>query len=453
MNNQKSNIEYYVSNGSNEKLIKLSVYLSSDSCSQVFKQFACCEAYGKHKGGNSDYIEMANKLGFSWEASSRIGFMNYDYKANWMMEVIKEYARSLVHKIGFPIYEVRGANIFDMSHPVVASYGKLYGDRLFQLRVDDNENLMSYDASYPQFNLASKYHVRKEDLPFAHFSLSDCYRMEQSGECMLMYRLRRFFMPDLHPYFESVSQAFKWYPVIEKKLIKAAEAVNRKYQLIIEVGSPEFFEQYKSEIKKLSKNFGREVLIAVHNDDKPRYWIINADYKIVDKLGHSREICCIQIDVGNAKRLGIKYWDNGNERPPVIIHSAVPGGIERFLYMVIDSLPANFPYWLNPSQLRLIPVSKKFISAIEKSLSKLSEYSVRVEIDDRDESVSKKVRRARADLVHKFVVVGEKELKIGLDGYLQKIINKLQNQADSEFKAPFMDISWPRKVSSQLEVN
>jgi len=103
----------------------------------------------------SNYNKIAEKFGFSWEKNSSVGFVNYDYKANFIMRMVKEYARQLNNEIGIPLYEVRGANAFDMNYPVVKAYAKLFGDRLFYLNIGKNKFVQSYDASYPQFNLAS----------------------------------------------------------------------------------------------------------------------------------------------------------------------------------------------------------------------------------------------------------------------------------------------------------
>ncbi len=444
MSNQ---IEYFVVDDK-KNVVKIKEYLKSQGVREEFSQFIRYEVMDEKQEGESNYLDISERLGFSWEQNAKIGLMNYDYRARWMMDRVRDYAFELVHDIGFPIYEVSGSNMFDMSHPVVDSYAKLYGDRLFQLEVGGENSVMSYDASYPQFNLASRYNIRQENLPFAHFSVSDCYRHEQSGECMLMYRLRRFFMPDLHPYLKDVKQAFKWYPRIENQLIKAARAVGREYELVVEVGSKHFWSEYRDEICGLVEKFGKEILVAVHMDEKPRYWIVNADYKIIDKLGHSREICCIQIDIGNAKRLGIKYWDNeGQERNPVIIHSAVPGGIERYLYMVIDGLPEHFPLWLNPCQLRIIPVSDRFLPQVDHALESLSHYNCRIEVDDRSESVSKRVKLAKDDMVEKSLVVGQKEIDSGLAEYIAAYAKDIHEKNKS---IPFQDISWPRDLSRQL---
>lgn len=182
-------------------------------------------------------MKIANKLGFCWEENSSIGFVQYNYKADLIMRLVKEYARKLVNEIGLPIYEVRGSNFFDMSYPVVQACAGLFGERLFIHNNDDKQMVMNYDASYPQFNIAGKASINDEAMPFAHFSLSDCYRYEQNGECMLLYRNRRFFMPDLHPYFRDVNEAWDWYPKLEKKLIESSENVSRKYWNVIKVSS------------------------------------------------------------------------------------------------------------------------------------------------------------------------------------------------------------------------
>ncbi|MBN2100830.1 hypothetical protein JW710_02970 [Candidatus Dojkabacteria bacterium] len=426
--------------------------LGSSSVNPDFKVFLEAEINGKKDPDRkSDYLRYAKKFGFDWEDNAEIGFMRSDYKANLMMELVKEYARKLVSEIGFPVFEVRGSNMFDMSYPVVRSYAGLFGGRLFKLKPGKKEMVMSYDASYPQFNLASRYQLSKNGLPFAHFSLSDCYRYEQSGECMLMYRLRRFFMPDLHPYFRDVEEAFRWYPKIEKKLIEAGRAVGREYQFLIEVASDKVWEEYKSQIKAVAKNFGRDVLIEIDQDKKDKYWIINADYKIVDKLGQSREICCIQIDVGNAKRLGIKYLDDdGDYKYPAIIHSAVPGGIERYLYMAIDGLPENFPLWLNPIQARVIPVSEKYFDSAVKLVRDLGPGVARIELDDRNESVSKRIKMAKEDLVPEIVVFGEKELSQKDPRVsLKPVLNRVARENSEKV---FLNYSWPLRVSEQVRV-
>lgn len=426
-------------------------FVASNKCSEQFKIFIQREALGNKPQPQSkapEYLKYANKLGFNWEPNGDIGFVQYDYKANLILRLVQEYARQLNYEIGIPLYEVRGSNIFDMSHPSVQAYAKLFGDRLFQFKSGKKQVVMGYDASYPQFNLAKKYQLSYKDLPFAHYSISDCYRHEQSGECMMLYRIRRFYMSDIHPYLKNVDEAFKWYPRIENQIVKAANELGREYHVLAEIGSEVFWDQYKDKIAEIAMAGQRNLLVKIHRDNKPRYWIANIDYKIIDKFGQSREIACIQIDVGNAKRLEIEYIDKDNNiQHPIIIHSAVPGGIERFIYMMIDNFPKSFPLWVHPIQIRLIPVADRFIKFCNDLHQKHAGLPVRMDIDDRKESVGKKIAKAKADLIPFAVVIGEKEVNAGKSQDLDKAV---QEVLKSSKQKPFINFLWPKEVSKQI---
>lgn len=372
------------------------------------------------------YLQNAKKLGFVWEENSSIGFLQYDYKANLIMRLVKEYARHLVYNIGMPIYEVSGSNFFDLKHPVVESYASLFGDRLFKFKSKEDELVMSYDASYPQFNLAGKYNILERQLPFAHFSISDCYRYEQSGECMVLFRGRRFNMPDIHPYFKNLEEAWEWYPKFEKQIEAGFKLVNREYINVVKVSSEKNWEKFKDRICDMAKKGKKEMLIEIKMDGQDRYWIVDIDYSFIDSFGQVREIGCIQIDIGNAKRLGIKYLKNDQSHEnPVIIHSAIPGGIERYIYMMIDNMQ-NFPIYFHPIQLRLIAVSQKFSDFAKSVAEKYPD--IRIDIDDRAERVSRKIKQAHDDLIPNYVVLGEKEVSSGDLSVVENVVNEIREQ-------------------------
>lgn len=442
----------YIIIDEHQKKVDPAQCLESYSCDPEFKVFVEREI-GIGIIDNPDkkqkFISYAKRFGFDWEPNADSGFLSYDYKAQLMMALMKEYSRKLVSRIGFPIFEVRGANIFDMSHPVVEAYAKLYGSRLFQFESGSRHVVMSYDASYPQFNLAGKYQLSHKNIPFAHFSVSDCYRHEQNGECLLLYRDRRFFMPDLHPYFKDVDEAFAWYPRVEKQIVQAAHSDDRKYHVIVEVGSEESWNRYQAQIVRIARHRKAPMLIKIWRDSKPRYWIINVDYKIVDSLRQAREIACIQIDVGNAQRLGIKFLDYENvSRYPVIIHAAVPGGLERYFYMLFDKFEQSFPLWLHPIQIRLIPVSKKHLAQCEMLSKDLARKNIRVDIEDRNEALGKKVQRAREEYIPYPIVIGELE-KAGR-GNLKDIESAVRSIHSSARGKAFLNFSWPKHVSQQV---
>lgn len=413
------------------------VYIASKECSSDMKVLIRREVLGEQwePEDKSDYIKIANMLGFSWEENSQIGFVNYNYKADLIKRLVEGYARNLVKDIGFPIYEVKGSNYFDLKHPVVKAYAGLFGDRLFK----SDGMVMSYDASYPQFNLASKMSLKESDFPFAHFSISDCYRNEQSGECMLLYRNRRFFMPDIHPYFKDVRQAWKWYPKVEAQLKKSFKLAGREYLNIAKISSEENWDEYKDEIGNLAIGNNKAILVDIKVGEEEKYWIVDIDYGVIDKFEQFREIGCIQIDVGNARRLGIKY---DSDKYSVIMHSAIPGGIERYIYMLVDNYE-NFPIDFRPVQLRIIPVSEKYVDFALSIVD--ANPDLRIDIDDRAESVSKRIKMAYKEGVGNLLIVGEKELK---DNSYLEVINEIRENLN--IKVPFIPIGWPVLVSKRI---
>jgi len=433
-----------------KQIVDVAKYLKRKDIDPDFARFVRREALGDVLAPQSNarpaYLKYAHKLGFRWEQNADSGHVQYDYKANLMRRLVMEYARQLVHELDMPVYEVSGGNMFSLQHPVVEAYASLYGDRLYQFKSGDQKVVMSYDASYPQFNLAARAPLSYKQLPFAHFSLADCYRHEQRGELMLLLRQRRFYMPDVHPYFKDVAEAFAWFPKLQAKIVGAAADAGRQYQVVIEVPSQKVWDEYHDHIEQIPGQLGADVLVNILEDGQDRYWIINVDYKIVDAMGQVREIGCIQIDIGNAPRLDIKYIDqNGQAKHPVIIHSAIPGGIERYLYLLFDNFErAGLPLWLSPVQLRLLPVGEAHIKQCQELVQKYP--NLRVEVDDRALSVAAKLKAAHEDLVPNKLVIGQKELDDGCQAF-EKVAKSLAEQVADK---PFIPRQWPAELSRHL---
>jgi threonyl-tRNA synthetase len=435
-----------------KQIAEISDYLKQPNINSEFAQFikreALHEVLVEQSNDKPNYLQYANKLGFQWEQNADIGHVQYNYKANLMRRLVQDYSRQLVHEIGMPVYEVNGANMFNLSHPVVNTYASLFGDRLYQFKSGNNDVVMSYDASYPQFNLAAKAPLSYKQLPFAHFSISDCYRHEQSGEMMLLLRQRRFFMPDIHPYFKDAAEAFSWFPKMQEKIVEAAKDAGREYQVVIEVPSEKIWKEYLNYIEQIPVQLGADVLVNILEDGVDRYWVVNVDYKIIDALGQEREIGCIQVDVGNAPRLDIHYIDkDGSKRHPIIIHSAIPGGIERYLYLLFDNYEKQgLPLWVQPVQVRLLPVGASFVDASLELVKKYAGSPLRIEVDDRSVSLSAKLKSAHEDLVPHKIAIGQKEIDNNFAEFDQ-LVQQLVEEAKDK---PFIRREWPAEVSKQL---
>jgi threonyl-tRNA synthetase len=150
--------------------------------------------------------------------------------------------------------------------------------------------------------------------------------------------------------------------------------------------------------------------------------VLNVEYNIIDDLDRPREIATFQIDIGNAERFGIQYTNqDGVKKYPVIIHTAVIGGLERFMFTLLDTAvrleregkKPMLPVWASPVQVRIIPVARQIVPDAKKILETFDSSGVRGDLDDRDDTLQSKIREAELSWIPYVVVYGEKEKSTG----------------------------------------
>jgi len=371
-------------------------------------------------GGKPKIVEICRKFGFEWESMSDAGHMRYGPHATVILEAVMEYSWMVAKSLGIPVFRVRGTNMFNLRFKPVKEHADLFGDRLYEIETDSGRLVLRYAACHQQFAMIKDWIISYKDLPFGAFELADSYRYEQSGEVMLCFRLRKFYMPDLHIFTRDLEEAKKISLKVQEKILEEIRKLGRNYVAIYNV-TEDFFNEHRDYLIELVKREGRPALIEVLPSGI-YYWVLNVEYNIIDTLKRPREIATFQIDIGNAKRFGIRYIDEeGNEKYPVIIHTAIIGGVERYIYTVFDTALQNelkgkipaLPTWLSPIQVRVIPVSKQFMSYAEEVLKKLINAGIRADIDDRDLSLGKKIREAGIEWIPYIAVIGSREKETG----------------------------------------
>ncbi len=383
------------------------------------------EVFGKTlEGGEPKVIRYCKKFGFEPEPYSDPGHMRYSPLAEFMIDAVMEYSWKVVKEFGeranVPVFKVRGTNMFRLSVEPIRKHAELFGDRLYELRSDKDRLILRFAACHQQFAMVKDWVISYKNLPFGTFELADAYRLEQSGEVVTCFRLRRFYMPDLHIYLKSLDEAMRVGRELHKFIHEKIRELGRQYVNIYNVAE-DFFEKEKDFIKELVKMDGKPALITLVPSGI-YYWVLNIEFNIIDELGRPREIGTWQIDVGNAERFGIKYKDeNGEDKYPVIIHTAIIGSVERYVYAVLDTAARMesekktpyIPTWLSPIQVRLIPVSREYLDYAIELARRLEELGVRVDVDDRDEGMGKKIRDAGKEWIPYIVVIGKRERETG----------------------------------------
>jgi threonyl-tRNA synthetase len=368
-------------------------------------------------GGEPKFLEYCKKFGIEWEDFSDQGHMRYSPEGVMMFDLISEYSWTTVSSIGLPILQVKGTNMFDLSVPAVKEHAELFGSRLYRIDLENKSFVMRYAACHQQFAAVRNWSLSYRHLPFGTFEVADSYRLEQSGELLLAFRLRKLHMPDCHIYCKSLEEAKDVTLKLHDKIYQEIRKLNRDYVSVYNI-TQSFLESNKDYVMQLVKREGKPALLNFVPEGI-YYWVINIEYHIIDELDRPREIATFQIDIGNAKRFGISYVDEkGNKKFPPIIHTAVIGSIERYLFTILDNCARtekkgekpSLPVWLAPTQVRLIPVRPEFLEFANTVADGLTAANIRVDIDDRDESVDKRVRDAELNWIPYIVVTGKKEI-------------------------------------------
>ena len=423
------------------------------------------EALGKEFAGGEKpkYLDYCKKFGFEWEHFSDLGHMRYEPEANLIFELVAEYSRSLVDSLDFPVYHVRGTNMFDLSVPAVSEHAKLFGGRLYEIKTDKRSLVLRYAACHQQFAMLKDWIISYKDLPFGVFEIADSYRFEQEGELLLCFRVRKLHMPDLHILCKNMDEAKKYALIIHKKIYEEIRKIGRDYVSLYNT-TKEYFEENKEFFRELLEVEKKPVLLCFV-PEKKYYWVLNIEYNVIDELNRPREIATFQIDVGNSKRFNITFTDaDGSKAYPIIIHTALIGTIERYIFTMFDlavknekeGKPPMLPVWLSPVQVRVIPVSERLLKFAEEVVEKLEKERIRVDLDDTDETLAKKVRKAETSWVPYIVVVGEEEVKTGKFDVrfretgkrekisLEELIEEVKKKIDGY---PWKPLPLPKKLS------
>jgi len=412
-------------------------------------------------GGEPRIISALKKFGFEWEPSSDSGHMRYGPKAALMVDLAGDYAWQSVNELGIPSFSIKGTNLFNLNLPAIKEHADLFGERLYTIRVANDEFVLKYASCFQQFTMLKDWMVSYKQIPFGMFEIADSYRLEQSGETLLGFRLRRFYMPDYHVFCKDLEQAKEMTIKVHRKIHEKVRELGSHYVSLYNL-TRSFFEKNRDFMRELVKIDRRPALLHFVPEGK-YYWVINVEHHITDELKRSREIATVQIDIGNAKRFGIKYVDEKNEESyPPILHTAVLGGLERYLYTVFDAAlrkeVPSLPLWLSPTQLRIVPISDKFIKDAMRIADEFKAQCIRVDVDDRPITMQRKVREAEIEWISYVLVIGQKEIDSHVlavrDRERKQIRNMKPEQLVEEIKErnkgkPFRSLTLPQKLSNR----
>jgi len=293
-----------------------------------------------------------------------------------------------------------------------------------------------------------------KDLPYRIAEYGTCYRYEQSGELFGLMRVRCLHMNDAHVYctreqfaaeFRAVNDMYiKYFRIfgIDKYVMRLSlhdpAKLGQKY-----INEPEQWLETEAMVRQVMTEAN---IPFVEVPDEGAFYGPKIDVQIWSAIGREFTLATNQVDFAQGKRFKLEFTNQHNEaETPLIIHRAPLGTHERFIGFLLEHYAGKFPAWLAPLQVKILPISDKFMDYAKSVLDKLKKADIRAEIDDRNEKIGKKIRDTELLKVPYMLVLGEKEMNegkasirrqgkgdlgaISVDEFLQELVIEIRERA------------------------
>jgi len=371
--------------------------------------------------GEPPHVKMMQSLELvDYEPASDSGNFRWYPKGRMIKGLLEQHINNMVRDIGG--MQVETPIMYDLEHPALSEYVKKFPARQYIVH-SDKDFFLRFAACFGQYMIAHDMTISYRNLPLRLYELTHySFRREQSGEVSGLKRLRAFTMPDLHTFCKDLPQATEEF----KRQFSTAMRWMSSLKLDSEVALrfvKEFYENNKTLAQDLARLAGKPILVELWNE-RYFYFVMKFEFNVIDSMKKASALSTVQIDVENGKRFNITYADEkGEKQHPYILHTSISGSIDRNVYALLEREAIKMsqgkkpmlPLWLSPTQVRLIPVADEFLPECETFISELNAlspfYFIRADIDDREESVGRKIRDAEKEWIPYIVVIGEKERK------------------------------------------
>ncbi len=256
-----------------------------------------------------------------------------------------------------------------------------------------------------------------KELPKRYAEFGTVYRYEQSGELHGLTRVRGFTQDDAHIFCtpDQLDKEFK--DVIDLVLYVFGSLGFENFRTQVSVRDPKTPEKYIGNLENWDK--AENAIINAAKDKGLDYEIVEGeaafygpklDFMVKDALGRNWQLGTIQVDYNLPERFELTYKGSDNElHRPVMIHRAPFGSMERFVAILLEHTGGNFPLWLMPTQATILSISEKYEKYAEKVLNLLENHEIRALVDNRNETIGKKIREAEMQKIPYMIIIGENE--------------------------------------------
>ena len=373
---------------------------------------------GSSDEGEPPHVKlMREKEICDYEIASDVGNLKWFPKGRLVRDLLSDYVYNLVVEQG--AMPIETPIFYDLENDAINTHAAKFGER--QYKTDTKKNLMlRFACCFGAFRVMADSFLTWRNLPAKLYELSTySFRFEKKGEVVGLKRLRAFTMPDFHSFCADVPASLEEFSKQTDMCIQTGVDLDVNYEVIFRA-TQDFFDENEDWMYSIGEKIGKPVLLEVLPERK-HYWVCKIDFAAIDYLGRPIENPTVQIDVESGKRFDITYLgEDGEEHYPTILHCSPTGSIERVICSLLektaielDEKAPMLPAWLSPVQVRVITVGESHKAFANELSNKISAANIRVDVDDRDESVGKKIRNAATEWIPYTFVVGDNEVESG----------------------------------------
>lgn len=419
---------------------------------------------GASDAGEPPHVKlMREKELCDYESASDVGNLKWFPKGRLVRDLLADYVYNLVVDQG--TMPIETPIFYDLDNEAINVHAAKFGER--QYRTDTKKNLMlRFACCFGAFRVMADPFITWKNLPAKLYELSTySFRFEKKGEVVGLKRLRAFTMPDFHSFCADMNSTLEEFSKQTDMCIQTGVDLDVNYEIIFRA-TKDFYDENKDWMYSIGKKIGKPVLLEILPERK-HYWSCKIDFAAIDYLGRPIENPTVQIDVESGKRFDITYLgEDGKEHYPTILHCSPTGSIERVICSLLektaielDEKAPMLPTWLSPIEVRIITVGEDHKDFANELYDKINAENIRVDVDDRDESVGKKIRNAATEWIPYIFVVGDNEKESGVfsvtvretgekvdmtvDELIKEVLDKTKGM-------PYRGLPLPKDISTRI---
>jgi len=368
-----------------------------------------------------DHRKLGKELGlFTFSDLVGPGLPLFTPKGTLIRDLIIEKIHNIQKDFGYQRVDIPHITKSDLYK--TSGHWEKFGDELFKVKGQGDTEFVMKPMNCPHHTqiYASKPTSYKE-LPIRYTEATKVYRDEQAGELIGLSRVRSITQDDGHIFCtpEQIEQEIKNIISIIKEFYQSLNMFNEgDYWVSLSVRDSQTPEKYLGDeilwdkAENILENIAKgENLNYKRVEGEAAFYGPKLDFMFKDALGRERQLATAQLDFIMPERFKLEYTDkDGIKKTPVMIHRAIAGSLERFMAVMIEHFAGAFPFWLSPVQIKILPITDAHKEYAKEIFENLKKQNYRVELDNENESLGKKIRNAKMEKIPYLLVIGDKEV-------------------------------------------